>query len=125
MKIPEENQLLNDVLGGDELDRFRDATLTRSLDAMRQRRHRRRQFQGAAVMALLLFLGIRWHFQQKLPSPSEIVVAPAPAAEASQVKYITEKELFALFPNRPIALIGEPGHQQFLLLDELETRAKH
>jgi hypothetical protein len=35
-----------------------------------------------------------------------------------KVKYITKKELFALFPNRPIALIGEPGHQQFLLLDE-------
>ena len=35
MKTPEDEQLLNDILGGDELSRFRDATLARSLDAMR------------------------------------------------------------------------------------------
>jgi hypothetical protein len=30
---------------------------------------------------------------------------------------ITDEELFALFPNRALALIGSPGHQQLVFLD--------
>jgi hypothetical protein len=121
MKTPEKNQLLNDILNGDELSHFRDAALARGLDALRRRTRRRRQFQAAAIMAPLLFLAWHWHFRPARQAPSETVPAPPPpVAETGKVKYITKKELFALFPNRPIALIGEPGHQQFLLLDELE-----
>jgi len=42
-----------------------------------------------------------------------------PAADVSGVKYITTQELFALFPGRPIALIGKPGRQQVIFLDEI------
>jgi hypothetical protein len=114
----DKNPLLNEVLGGDELTHFRDATLARGLDALRRRARRRRQFQVATVMAPLLFLAWQWHLRPAVPLASETALAP-PALETGNVKYITKKELFALFPNRPIALIGEPGHQQFLLLDEL------
>ena len=33
------------------------------------------------------------------------------------VKIITDEELFALFPNRALALIGAPGRQQLVFLD--------
>jgi hypothetical protein len=33
------------------------------------------------------------------------------------VKIINDEELFALFPNRAMALIGSPGHQQLIFLD--------
>jgi hypothetical protein len=120
MNTPEKNGLLNDVLDGDQLSSLRQATLAGGLDAMRQRARRRRQFQAAAIMASLAFVAVRWHFQPIVPAPVEKFPAPKAMAETSKVKYITEKELFALFPNRPIALIGPPGHQQFILLDELK-----
>ena len=36
----------------------------------------------------------------------------------SKVEYITADQLFALFPNRQIALVGKPGHQQLIFLDD-------
>jgi hypothetical protein len=121
MKTPENSELLNDVLGGDELSLLRDATLAQGLAAMRTRARRRRRWQAAAIIVPVLFLALRAHFHQTLPAPSEIPPAPPPVAAIGKVKYITKDELFALFPNRPVALIGEPGHQQFVLLDELRT----
>jgi hypothetical protein len=41
----------------------------------------------------------------------------APPPDAAKVKIITDEELFALFPNRALALIGSPGHQQLVFLD--------
>jgi hypothetical protein len=69
-------------------------------------------------MASLLVLMLHGHFRPARPTPSESDPAPPPLVEAGKVNYITEKELFALFPNRPVALIGEPGRQRFLILDE-------
>jgi len=125
MNTPEKNELLNEVLGGDELNAFRDATLACGLDAMRLRTRRRRQFQAVAIMAPLLVLVLHSHFQRQVPVVPKSTPASPPVAHTEKVKYITEKELFALFPNRPIALIGEPGHQQFLLLDELKPTRQH
>jgi hypothetical protein len=127
MNTPDKNELLNDILGDAELNAIRDASLTRGLGAMHARARRRRQFQVVAIAAPLLLLALRWHFQptQKVVLTS---VANAPASTASEdgdkVKYINEKELLALFPGRPIALIGEPGHQRFILLDELNTTSQ-
>jgi hypothetical protein len=91
---------------------------------LRRRARRRRQFQAAAIMAPLLCLAVAWHFRPAGPPRLEATAPPPPVAESGKVKYITQSELFALFPNRPIALIGPPGHQQFLLLDELERNPK-
>jgi hypothetical protein len=119
MKAPEKNEILNDILGGDELNALRDATIGLGLDALRRRARRRQQIQVVAVVAPLLVLAFHLHYRPAVPTASESAPTPPPLAETGKVKYITEKELFALFPNRPIALIGKPGHQQFLLLDEL------
>jgi len=120
MNVPEKNELLNEVLGGEELNAFRDATLAHGMGAMRRRTRRRRQFQAVAIMSPLLVLALHSHFQRAIPVVLKSAPTPTAVAQIGNIKYITEKELFALFPNRPIALIGEPGHQQFLLLNELK-----
>jgi hypothetical protein len=117
MRTSGKKQLLNEVLSGDELDGLRDATLTGGLVALRARARCRRAFQAAAIVAPLLILTWRWRHHP--PARPEAVAAAPAAVGTGKVKYITEKELFALFPRRPIALIGEAGHQQLLLLDEL------
>jgi hypothetical protein len=54
--------------------------------------------------------------------PRHKALAPATLAleskGLSKVEYITADQLFALFPNRPMALIGKPGHQQLIFLDK-------
>jgi hypothetical protein len=38
------------------------------------------------------------------------------------VRVISDEELFALFPGRSLALVGPPGHQQLVFLDEPVSR---
>ncbi|MGO8699715.1 MAG: hypothetical protein ACLQVY_18600 [Limisphaerales bacterium] len=115
-----ENRLLQELLNDDELSALRQASLARGLRALHQRRRRRRQLQVAAVLIPLLVLLGHWPFRQA-PRPAALasVTTPSPRVETEKVQYITKDQLLALFPNRPIALIGPPGHQQFILLDEL------
>jgi hypothetical protein len=51
--------------------------------------------------------------------PSEVRTGEVAAVTAPEpgVKIINDEELFALFPGRAVALIGKPGHRQFVLLD--------
>jgi hypothetical protein len=120
MNESEQNRLLREVLEEEKLQDLREASLARGLAALRVRRRHRRQWQTVLALApLLLLLGL-WHFRPAPPRPPLAVAsAPPPAAPAKKINYITKEELFALFPHRPIALIGEAGHEQFLLLDEL------
>ena len=124
MRKPEEEQLLNDILGGEGTEPGRDATLVRSLDALRTRARRQRALQAdPALTTLILFLGLRWHFQQRVSAPSDVAFGPAAAPRESKVKYLTEKEVvcfvFRIVPSR---WTGRPGHQQFILLNQLRTK---
>ncbi len=88
---------------------------------------RRWQLQIVAIVAPLLLLVLSGYFRpaQKMVLTSPVTAPASPAlADNDKVKYINEKELLALFQGRPVALIGEPGHQRFLLLDELGTTPK-
>lgn len=40
-----------------------------------------------------------------------------------KIRFINDEELFALFPDRPMALIGEPGQQQLVFLDNRPANA--
>jgi hypothetical protein len=115
-----ENRLLQELLSDDELNALRQSSLARGLGALRQRQRRRRQLLVVAALPPLLVLLAIWNFRSMPPRGVVAFTAtPPPPAETEKVKYIDQRELFALFPNRPIALIGQPGHQQFILLDEL------
>jgi hypothetical protein len=59
-------------------------------------------------------------------SPKTAAATPAPAVQAAPdgVKIIDEKQLFALFPNRSIALIGKPGQERFYFLDTIAANGQ-
>lgn len=117
------NPLLKQILLDDDLAGFRQESLEAGLVALRRERHRRKVVRGSATALLaataifaVLFLG-RPPRAKSLPiasSPRPRDVSPRP----SQVRFITDDELLALFPNRSTALIGVPGEQQLVFLDE-------
>jgi hypothetical protein len=126
MKRSEQDQLLKEILAGDDLSDFRRASLEQGLVAIRRQRRRRRVVRACALVSLpfLLVLGIV--IRRTLESPAEriasvnppVTAIPAPRAGSGDVKFITDEELFALFPNRLLALIGKPGQQQLVFLDK-------
>jgi hypothetical protein len=89
------------------------------LGTLRRRRSRARYVKLAAAIAIipLIFLC----FESRRP-PRQQATAAAPGPREQKVKFINKEELFALFPHRPIAIIGKPGHQQVLFMDEMGNR---
>ena len=66
-----------------------------------------------------------------LSSRTPVTIAPPVGPQAGvypaasqPVKIISDEELFALFPNRPLALVGKPGHQQLVFLGHPEAAVK-
>lgn len=122
MKRSDQDELLKDILGDGSLDAMRQASLARGLEALRRRQQRRRGLEvaAAAVVALLVMVAAAFHRQTRsVMQTARQSPAPPFQAAASHVHYINQEELFALFPNRPMAIIGKPGHQQVIFLDEL------
>ncbi len=117
----DKSPLLGEIMTGEELDQFRRESLERGLDSIRRIRRRRRAVRACMLaLPLLAALGIFAVREARLNADRLAASQPAPVASDSQgVKIIDEQELFALFPNRPIALIGKPGHEQIYFLDAM------
>ena len=117
MKRPDQDQLLRALLSGEEADDFREATLRQSVAFLRSRQRRRSLLRMGAVALLPVLLLAGLLERHPVPTrPAGVVSAPAPHSPP-RVKIINDDELFALFPNRSMALIGTPGHQQLVFLD--------
>ena len=121
MNNSEKDQLLKEIL---EPSDFRQSSLERGLASIRQRRRRRRTVRACALasLPLLMTLGILFKWAsvsspRRSSNPSMAAVS-SPHVERVEIKFITDEELFALFPNRSLALIGKPGQQQLVFLDE-------
>ena len=116
MKQTEQDRLLNEILNEDELSAFRQLSLDRTVAFVRRQRQRRSIVRTCvlACAPLLVLLGVllRW-----APVSSVKPDDTASSAPAVRVKFISDEELFALFPGRQMALIGKPGHQQLVFLD--------
>jgi hypothetical protein len=121
----EQDQLLREILAGDELARFRRASLEKGLIQMRQLRSRRRAVRACAfatlplLLALALFV-VRTPGSRQWPRLASIIPVANSAStqdEPAKTKFITDEELFALFPDRPAVLIGKPGQQELVFLD--------
>jgi 4-amino-4-deoxy-L-arabinose transferase-like glycosyltransferase len=118
--------LLKELLAGDELASFRQTSLEQGLNALRRQQRRRRAGRGGALLLLpLLFaFAVLWHrspatSNRQIASTNPMTaVIPTPPAVGRDPKFITDEELFALFPNRPLALVGKPGRQQLVFLDQ-------
>jgi len=120
MTDQDKNQLLEAIFGDDELAQVRHASLLRGLQEMRRRRHRAVAARvsimalSALLPALIVFYP-RLHPRLETPTPAPMALA---SKAESKVEYITAEQLFALFPNRPMALVGKPGQQQLIFLDD-------
>ncbi len=125
MSGSERDRLLQEILAGDDLAEFRQTSLDQGLTLVRRLRHRRRAVRLCAVVGLplLLVLGMLFRLSLQVAKPAgpsstaAASVGPASPVENPAVKFITDEELFALFPNRPVALLGKPGQQQLVFLD--------
>ncbi len=121
----EQDQLLKELFTGEEISDFRRASLEQGIALVRFQRKRRQMAQRAAMVCVsLLLLAL---FVSQIPkSPqappanprAQQPAAPIPSADALQIKLINDEELFALFAHRHMALIGKPGEQQLVFLDE-------
>ena len=116
----DKNQLLAHILGDDELHQLRQASLWRGLKEMRRRRQRAAAARASWVVLPALWLALlAFHpwLRARLKEPEPRAMSLASKAP-SKVEYITAEQLFALFPNRSMALVGKPGHQQLIFLDD-------
>jgi len=128
MKTPDElDRLLDDVLTPDHPDMFRSESLQTTLAAVRSRNRRRNLARGTVTIGLPLVLaGGLWLRQQAVRSglpptaanPKAAVPTASSTIPGTDIRLISDEELFALFPDRPLALIGPKGNQQLVFLDE-------
>jgi hypothetical protein len=124
-----DDRLLRELLQTDDLLALRQRSLGEMLGCARARR-RRRLVSRACLMAALpaLLLGA-YLLHRTREAPSRLIAARPPldgGQETAQrplykVSYLSTDELLALFPNRPLALIGPPGEQRLVFLDQPET----
>lgn len=124
--------LLRDTLDEAATPAWSDAALARTLAAAHAQRRRRVAGRWAGVGVLLLMMG--WGLWPreggKKPHP-EIAAAhllvisddnaaaflPSPPPPPKPVHFLTDEELLARFPDRPVALIGSGTKQQLVFLD--------
>ena len=126
---PDDRDLLKGILHSDGLDDFRQASLECGLNVIRQRRRRRAIAKTCAVVALPVFTALvaLWNHDLTWSRNGSISSSPARAAASNsssnvELTIINDEQLFALFPNHALALVGKPGHQQLVFLDQLEPQ---
>jgi hypothetical protein len=123
MKRRDTDQLLNGVLSDEGLDDFRRTSLEFGLDTLRRRRRNRRLARTCSIITLPMVLSVLL-YKVITSAPEQSTTTPKPLIAAgpgssSEVQIINDEQLFALFPNRPMALVGEPGHQELVFLDQM------
>jgi len=129
MKPPEQDQLLKDVLGGEEPSDLRAASLEQALGMLRRRR-RHRLVTATALLALTFATAGGLLLKRVQPAPDRPVAsnlsrpqaATPQAANLPPIKFISDDELLALFPNRSVGLIGSHGHQTLEFFDEADAQ---
>src|SRR5688572_27454503 len=118
---PEHDELLNEVLTGENATELRSASLNYTLTAVRRQRRFRQVLRGACpVAALAILTAILWYRQAPLIQPVAIQpsVVGGPTVPGTSIRLVSDEELLAMFPDRPVALIGPPEERHFVFLDE-------
>jgi hypothetical protein len=126
MNMHPHEPLLDDLLS-DGTDGAAESVSLETLlsDARRVRRQRRLIRYGLGpVLAVLVLaqIALSLNHPRRLATASQSTAASAPLphsppAAPAPIRTISDEELFALFPDRQLALIGPPGDQRLLFLD--------
>jgi hypothetical protein len=126
MKTPERDELLDEILTGDNASHLRVSSLDRTLQCVRQQRRWHNTLRGASVVAIVGLVAIViWSRQrptgrQQMAGSIQSVarVESGRTIPGTSIRVVNDEELLAMFPNRPVALVGPPERRQFVLLDE-------
>lgn len=128
----DQDPLLDAVFSDEDLADLRSASLEQMLMVARQARQRQRAMRtaGLCLASVAVLIGLLALYESATPLDRQGVVrhttvtpqhrAPSPAvipSAAPGVKILTDDELLALFPGRPVGLIGPTGRQRLVFLD--------
>ena len=123
------------AMSEDGLISFREQTLQRTL-RYASRLRRRREFNRRAALlmlplvllvgGLLLFRPPHWFQKPQSPQLAHGLHVADPLGSprtipGTDIRILSDEDLFALLKGRPIALVGPPGHQRLILLDEINA----
>jgi hypothetical protein len=118
---PEKQQLIHDLLDGENR---REITLLAGTKILRRRRHRRVVWRTLAVMALAAatVLFVKQNRQQR--TLAQISPPQAKPAAPLQAQSLTDEQLLSLFPNTPVGLATLPNGKKLLIFPRPGDAAK-
>ena len=126
---PDHDELLHDVFSEVASPAIRAASLERALRAVRRQRTGRRVLRvGLALAVVVIAAAWFWRTQRTpigSPGKGELASAPSPPIQTvpgTNIRLVSDDELLAMFPDRPVALLGPPDNRQFVFLDEQRKR---
>jgi hypothetical protein len=120
MKHDAKDQLVDELLTGEELEAFRQTSLRHGLALIKSRRRRRNmgRISAMALLTFLVVLGLWTNRQAIQPLPTASISVRPTSASVSKVRLINDDDLLTLFPNRPLAMVGSAGHRKLVFLDQ-------
>ena len=126
---PDHDELLREVFSEETTAAsFREASLQRAMTAVRRQRTVRRAARAtiamAAVVAMAAWFGSTPRNAKGASGRMAIAspAAPVPTVSGTKIRLVGDEELLAMFPDRPVALLGPPQHRQFVFLDTPRPR---
>jgi hypothetical protein len=114
MKRSDQERLLREILADANVEQARAAALQAGVAHLRQRRQRHAMLTSAAAALVVLVSLTVLMRRQVVPEAPPTANTPAPAP---RVRFVNDEQLLALFPDRPVALVGRPGEQKLIFLD--------
>ena len=124
-----EQELIHELLHESASAEFREETLKVTLAYARGRRNRRALLHTVfkSVAILLTAVGLFFIYcrtpviesQNHLEAAGDPFTKP-PTIEGTNIQILTDEELFALFPNTPIAMVTSSDGPRLVFLDQLE-----
>ncbi len=124
-----EDKFVQGILAEGISDDVRRASL-QSMLAHSARRHQRRRLvrQAGAALALVAFAGLL--FLESDPPPQKLATNPIVASmiearkvEGTQIKILSDEDLFALFPEQSLGVVGTDEDYQLVFLDRQDLDA--
>lgn len=118
MKRQDHDRLLREILADEKVEGLREASLSQGLGQLRQRRRRRAVLSGVTASLAVAMIALVISRRMTPQRSSEIVPEVMSPPNTPKVTVISDDQLLALFSERPVALVGAPGNQQLLFLDQ-------